>query len=189
MATPPKVPVYSLPELKSTTDDAIAPYLTSLPKPYTFTANNTKSNVRLALGYSAVAIAAVSFWQDYTRGWEATRPWIFSAVVAYFVLNFVLTIWILLVEAGQVFEGTTEKGEKVRLCSSSKKHSPVYTLRITHTSPTGKVLQEKIIESSFARWFSSDGTFQQDAFRLWLSSELGPVVPSSTHGDSRKESK
>ncbi|KMU89964.1 hypothetical protein CIHG_07647 [Coccidioides immitis H538.4] len=50
----PKVPIYSLNELKSTTDDAIAPYLTSLPNPYTFVENNSKSNIRLLLGYGAV---------------------------------------------------------------------------------------------------------------------------------------
>lgn len=103
------------PELKNTTDDAVAPYLMRLPKPYTFTENNTKSNVRLILGYSAVAIAAFAFYKDYMEGWEATQPWIFGAVVAYFALNCALTIWIWLVDGGQVFEGTTEKGDKVCL--------------------------------------------------------------------------
>ena len=50
------------------------------------------------------------------EGWEATQPWILSAVAAYFVLNFALTVWIWLVEGGQVFEGSTEKGEKVCHC-------------------------------------------------------------------------
>jgi hypothetical protein len=101
-------------ELKNTTDDAIAPYLTKLPKPYNFVADNTKSNVRLLLGYSAVTLAGVAFYIDYKYGWEATLPWILPAVVVYFALNGALTLWIWLVEAGQVFEGTRAGGEKVR---------------------------------------------------------------------------
>src|SRR6266513_2410 len=45
------------PDLKNTTDDALMPYLTTLPEPYKFTINNSNSNVRLILGYSAVTIA------------------------------------------------------------------------------------------------------------------------------------
>lgn len=107
-------------ELKSTSDDAIGPYLTSLPAPYTFTADNTKSNIRLCLGYVAVSIAAVSFYVDYAKGWEATKQWILPAVIAYFILNVALTMWIWTVEAGQVFEGTRHSGERVRLRQSSR---------------------------------------------------------------------
>jgi hypothetical protein len=36
------------------------------------------------------------------------------AVLIYFTLNLALTTWIWGVEAGQIFEGTREGGEKVR---------------------------------------------------------------------------
>lgn len=90
------------------------PYLTNLPAPYTFTPNHTKSNVRFALGYSAVAISAFTFYADRTLGWEATTsPWIIAAVVSYFILNSALTYWIWGVEAGEVFYGTRKSGETV----------------------------------------------------------------------------
>ncbi|WEW58422.1 signal peptidase complex subunit spc2 [Emydomyces testavorans] len=164
-------------ELKSTTDDAVAPYLATLPKPYTFIADNTKSNVRLMLGYGAVSIAAVSFYIDYTKGWQATKPWILPAVIAYFVMNLALTIWIWGIEAGQVFEGSKIGGERLRLCSSAKKYSPLYNLRILRTSALGETLQEKNIAAPFTQWFSADGVFQREAFKQWLAGEIGVPAP------------
>ncbi|EER29731.1 hypothetical protein CPC735_074130 [Coccidioides posadasii C735 delta SOWgp] len=160
-------------ELKSTTDDAIAPYLTSLPNPYTFVENNSKSNIRLLLGYGAVSIAAVSFYIDYTKGWEATKPWILPAVIAYFVLNLALTLWIWGVEGGQIFEGSGDEIERLRICSSTKKHAPLYHLHIHHTSSLGNMPQEKTAVAPFTQWFSGDGTFHCEAFRQWLAAEIG----------------
>ena len=104
----------SLPDLKNTTDDALAPYLTSLPKPYRFTVNNLNTDIRLLLGYSAVAIAGVTFYVDRKLNWAALDAWVAGAVIAYFILNTALTYWIWGVEAGQVFSGTRDGGEKVR---------------------------------------------------------------------------
>lgn len=101
-------------DLKNTTDDAIPAHLTTLPQPYTFTQDHTKTNVRFALGYTAVAIAAFTFYADRKLGWEATRsPWIIAAVVSYFVLNSVFTYWVWAVEAGEVFRGRRVSGEMV----------------------------------------------------------------------------
>jgi hypothetical protein len=66
------------------------------------------------LGYSAVAIAAFTFYADRKLGWEATTsPWIIAAVVSYFILNSALTFWIWAVEAGEVFHGKRKTGETV----------------------------------------------------------------------------
>lgn len=68
------------------------------------------------LGYSAVAIAAFTFYADRKLGWEATKsPWIIAAVVSYFVLNTAFTYWIWAVEAGEVFSGKRKSGETVRI--------------------------------------------------------------------------
>lgn len=92
----------------------MTPYLTNLPAPFAFTPDYTKSNVRFILGYSAVAIAAFTFYADRNLGWEATTsPWIIAAVGSYFVLNSALTFWIWAVEAGQVFQGKRQTGETV----------------------------------------------------------------------------
>lgn len=107
-------------DLKNATDDALAPYLTTLPKPYTFKQQHYTTNVRLALGYAAVVIAGILFYADYKVGWDATKAYTGPACIAYFVLNGALTYWIWAVEAGTVFVGTREGGQKVGLCKNTQ---------------------------------------------------------------------
>lgn len=90
-------------DLKNTTDDAILPFMVGKNK---FKQNHVLTDVRLALGYSAVLISAVTFYFDYTSTWEKTKGWTLWAVVAYFILNGALTLWIWGVEKGKVFNGS-----------------------------------------------------------------------------------
>ncbi|KAJ5591880.1 uncharacterized protein N7459_002249 [Penicillium hispanicum] len=168
-----KVPVYSTNDLKSTSDDALLPYLSTLPAPYAFAVDHTKTNVRFVLGYSAVAIAAFTFYADRKLGWEATTsPWIITAVVVYFILNTALTYWIWAVEAGEVFSGKRKTGETISISSSAKKYSTPYKLHVVYKSAAGKVLQDKRFEAPFTKWFSADGIFHPEPFRHWLASEV-----------------
>ncbi|GLB05031.1 hypothetical protein AtubIFM57258_011062 [Aspergillus tubingensis] len=168
-----KVPVYSVNDIKSTTDDALAPYLGSLPQPYTFAQDHTKTNVHLFLGYAAVAIAGFSFYAERKLNWEATHsPWIIAAVLSYFTLNSLLTYWVWAVEAGEVFRGKRKSGETIIIRSSVQKHSPLYKLRVQYKSAQGKTLQEKEIETSFTKWFAADGTFHPEPLRAWLAGEI-----------------
>lgn len=105
-----RISPYSLNDLKNTTDDALGNYLRGLG----FQQDNSKLDVRLALGYVAVTIAGATFVADYKLGWEATRTWTAVAVAVYVVLNSALTYWMYFVEKGLVFEGV-RNGNKVRL--------------------------------------------------------------------------
>ncbi|CAG8909860.1 unnamed protein product [Penicillium egyptiacum] len=168
-----KVPVYSTNDLKSTSDDALLPYLTNLPAPYAFTPDHSKTNIRFLLGYSAVAIAGFTFYADRTLGWEATTsPWIIAAVGTYFVLNSILTYWIWAVEAGEVYSGKRKTGETISVSSSAKKFSKLYRLHVIYKSASGKVLQDKRCEAPFTTWFSADGVFHPEPFRRWVASEI-----------------
>lgn len=100
---------YNLSELKNTTDDTLGNYLRSLG----FQQDNSKLDVRLALGYAAVIVAGATFAADYKLGWEATKYWTAVAVAVYAVLNGGLTYWMWAVEKGLVFQGT-RSGSKVR---------------------------------------------------------------------------
>jgi hypothetical protein len=91
-------------DLKNTTDDALPNYLTSLK----FRQSHYLTDIRLALGYSAVVIAAITFYADWKLGWDKTKYGTFWAVLAYFVLNGALTFWIWGVESGMVFVGDIE---------------------------------------------------------------------------------
>jgi signal peptidase complex subunit 2 len=99
---------YNLSDLKNTTDDALGNYLRSL----SFTQDNSKTDIKLAVGYAAVVIAAATFAADYKLGWEATKNWTAVAVVAYAALNGLFSYWLWFVERGLVFEGS-RNGKKV----------------------------------------------------------------------------
>lgn len=69
--------------------------------------------MRLALGYSALAIAAACFAWDYKFGFESTKIYTAVAVALYTVLNSALTLWIWTREKGTVYVGTAPSGETV----------------------------------------------------------------------------
>lgn len=100
-----KIAVYSVPDLKNTTDDALPNYLTSLK----FKPNYQTQDIKLALGYTAVAISAALFYADWKLGWDQTKAYTLPAVAVYFLLNGIFTYWIFYVEKGAIFVG--EKGE------------------------------------------------------------------------------
>lgn len=110
-----KISPYSLQDLKNTTDDALGNYLRGIG----FKQDNSKTDVKLVVGYLAVIIAGATFVADYKLGWEATKGWTAVAVAAYAVLNGVFTYWLWFVEAGLVFEGSKD-GKKVCLESSTR---------------------------------------------------------------------
>ncbi len=109
-----KISPYSLNDLKNSTDDALGNYLRSL----NFKQDNSKLDFRLAVGYVAVVIAAVTFVADYKLGWDATKFGTAFAVAAYAILNGVYTYWMWAVEKGVVFEGARQGGQKVRASMS-----------------------------------------------------------------------
>jgi len=81
-----------------------------------FKQSNIYTDVRLAIGFTACAIAGAAFYCDffYTVTFEKAKELTFYAVIAYFVLNTILTWWIWGVEGGKVFIGE-RNGVKVRL--------------------------------------------------------------------------
>lgn len=88
-------------DLKNTTDDALPNYLNSLK----FRQSHYYTDVRHALGFSAVLIAAATFGLDYKYGWDKTKNGTLWAVLAYFILNSALSLWIWRVEQGCIYSG------------------------------------------------------------------------------------
>lgn len=172
MAGAPKIAVHSLSDLKNTTDDALPNYLDSLR----FRQQHTQTDVRLGLGYTAVAIAGALFYYDWKFGWAASKPYTLPAVVAYFLLNGAFTYWLWFVERGVVYEGEGKTG-KIRIASSTKKHIPIYECDVTYTpAPYASNPQQKLhIRAPMTRWFTADGYFVAKPFQQWLASEI-PVV-------------
>jgi hypothetical protein len=77
-----------------------------------FKQSNILTDIRLAIGFTACAIAGATFYYDYTLGWDKTKAATLYAVAAYFTLNTLLTWWIWWVEGGKVYIGERD-GVKV----------------------------------------------------------------------------
>ena len=75
--------------------------------------------------------------------------------------------------------------EQITIKSSSKKHTALYKLHVKYTSPTGKVLQEKQVETEFTKWFSADGVFHPNPFRNWLASEVEVLRLAAKENEKR----
>jgi signal peptidase complex subunit 2 len=186
MSQPQKVPLYSLPDLKSAIDTTIPTLLTSLPKPYTLTQSHLYTNVRLALGYSAVLIAGALFYLDYRHGWDVTKPYTLPACVLYFLLNGALTLWVYVFEKSLIFSGRREGGQKLTLRSYVEKPKPEYILGIEYASPDGgKKWQDVNVAVPFAKLFSVQGYLQKAELRKWLAREV-EVVGMALPEEARK---
>ncbi|RMD42640.1 hypothetical protein DV735_g2482, partial [Chaetothyriales sp. CBS 134920] len=176
---PRKAPLFSLPDLKGTTDDTIPQLLTSsswlAPTTYTIRQDHTLANVRLALGYTSLALAAALFYADWKLGgWEVTRPYTLPACVVYFALNGALSYWIWAVERGTIFRGVVTAasggGERgvLTLRSSVKKNEPVY-----HSH----------VEGRFSEWFNMYGYIDKPALKSWLAKNINVIGEAVSKND------
>ncbi|KAI9731960.1 MAG: hypothetical protein M1834_004411 [Cirrosporium novae-zelandiae] len=183
-----KINKYSLPDLKNTTDDHLPLYLSSHPSTggLAFVPSYYLTDIRLALGYTAVTIAAITFYYDYKLGFEATKHYTFYTVIVYFILNTLLTAWIYFIEKGTVFVGT-KGGNKIAIRTEAKKNKPIYYLTVSWGKNDGAPLQEKTYEGSFTQWFTQDGEFVEEALRNWLASSV-PVIGKADPSRAAKKS-
>ncbi|KAK3372550.1 microsomal signal peptidase 25 kDa subunit-domain-containing protein [Podospora didyma] len=172
-----KITVYNAADLKNTSDDAIPNYLNSLK----FKQSHRLTDVRLAMGYSAFTIAGACFLWDYKLGFESTK-WLTAAAVAiYTLLNGALTLWIMMVEKGTVYEGTAPSGETLRITTATKKQAakgqaPQYHVTVQVTPKGGNGSSKKLeISRPFAEWFDGTGAFVAAPFQSMLASAV-PVI-------------
>lgn len=171
-------------DLKNTSDDAIPTYLNSLQ----FKQSHKLADVRLALGYTAFAICAATFYWDYKLGFESTKLYTTIAVILYSIINGFLTFWIWGVEKGAIYIGTAPSGESVSISSSTTKHVPIYKLVIKTTGKDGKVKETKI-EKSFAEWFDAAGHFVALPFQQMFASNVAVIGKADPKRIVTKEKK
>lgn len=178
-------------DCKNTTDDALQNYLNGLK----FRQSHWYTDVKLALGYTAVIIAAITFSLDYKYGFEATKQFTTWAVVVYFLLNGAFTYWIWQVENGLIYVGAW-KGRKVSCCypalcvvppansleqitisTRTDKFDPTYKLSVTyHPSSLNTIPPvSKEISAPFMQWFTADGFFVAAPFQQWLATNIDMV--------------
>ncbi|KAJ6257680.1 hypothetical protein Dda_7468 [Drechslerella dactyloides] len=173
MAVPTKICTYSLPDLKNTTDDAVA---TQYLATKSFRQSHTLTDVRLGLSTAACVVAATTFYLDYTQGFEPTKSFTFYACIVYFTLNALLTGWLYLFEGSTIYVGAHKTADvSLTLASSVVRHDPTYRLKIIQSQVVDgrKVLREREVECPFASWFDERGFFVRRPFETWM----GSVVP------------
>ncbi|KAI0144650.1 microsomal signal peptidase 25 kDa subunit-domain-containing protein [Xylariaceae sp. FL1272] len=170
MASQEKITVHNLADLKNTSDDAIPNYLNSLH----FKQDHSLVDTRLALGYTAFAIAAACFLWDYQFGFESTKWYTAAAVALYSLVNGALTLWISFVEKGTIYQGTAKDGSKISISTATTKNIPIYNLTITITPKNSKPSEIKL-SRSFAQWFDAQGRFITLPFQVMLASSV-PLI-------------
>ncbi|PHH81305.1 hypothetical protein CDD82_1049 [Ophiocordyceps australis] len=173
MASPDKINPYNLADLKNTSDDTIPNYLNSLK----FRQSSYLVDVRLALGYSSIVIAAACGLWDYKFGFESTKLYTAVAVAVYTILDCALIFWLSEVEKGTVYQGYAPSGEQITIASSTKKNDPTYRLAISVKSPGGETSTFNIAKP-FAEWFDETGRFVAPPFQQMLATHV-PVIGKS----------
>jgi hypothetical protein len=63
---------------------------------------------------------------------------------------------------------------QIRISSHTKKHTPVYELKVTVTGKGSKA-QSLEISAPFSNWFTSDGYFIAKPFQQWLASNVSVI--------------
>ncbi|KAI1821929.1 microsomal signal peptidase 25 kDa subunit-domain-containing protein [Xylaria intraflava] len=170
MASQERITVHNLADLKNTSDDAIPNYLNSLK----FKQVHSLVDTRLALGYTAFAIAAACFLWDYKLGFENTKLYTAVAVALYSIVNGALTLWISFVEKGVVYQGIALDGTKISVSTSTKKNVPTYHLVVDITSENGTSSKIEFARS-FTEWFDAQGHFVALPFQTMLATTV-PVI-------------
>lgn len=167
-----QISLYSVTDLKNNTDDTIPVYLNSLK----FNQSHYLSDVRLAIGYVAILIAAATFFWDYKYGFETTKVYTGFAVVIYTILNSILTIWVTFVEKRIIYVGTNCNGDRIQISSKSDKYVPVYNLTVTtclRNQP--EKLHTIVLKKSFSDWFNQAGYLVPSRLQHMLASNV-PVI-------------
>lgn len=140
--------------------------------------SHTLTNTRLALGYSAFALCAATFYWDYTYGFESTKLYTALAVALYTVLNGALTFWIFYIEAGTIYSGASPTGDTITIATKTDKHIPIYNMTITTYWKGGSKPEVVKLKLPFTKWFDREGHFVSLPFQQVLASNV-PLVGAS----------
>jgi len=190
-----KVNNASLTELKLACDDALRRYLS---RPEHFKIQHTHTDIRLALGYAGVVVAAATGLYSWKREFEETKPIVWLGVILYMLLTGVQTLYSYFVEGNTVFVGkrktVNKRIETERLTIGAKTLpsdksefavGPRYSLHAAyvHTANNGKSLIRKSKQSTeapFTTWFDEEGKMDEVAFGEWVGAFVEKLVGDSS---------
>ncbi|KAF4618834.1 hypothetical protein D9613_010044 [Agrocybe pediades] len=184
-------------ELKNACDDAVKRFLS---RPELFKQNHRHTDVRLALGWLSVFVAAGTALYGYKIDFETSKPMVSVGLAIYIALSVAQTLYAYFVEGNTIFIGkrkTLSKriiSEHVQINSStipaskvttslSPSNSPSYQLAVSYMRSTnaGKSLLAKgrtKASQPFGAFFDDEGIMHQEAFEQWV----GQLVEEAMDG-------
>lgn len=177
-----KVNNANLTELKNACDDAVKRFLS---RPELFKQIYLHTDVRLALGWLSVFVAAGTAFYGYKVEFEQSKPVVTIGLVVYIILTTLSTLYAYFIEGDTIFVGKRKTfskriiTERISLSSSSPPLSksstcPSYAVSLQYVRSTngGKTLLGRGKTrgaAEYNKFFDERGVMDQPAFEKWVA--------------------
>ncbi|PBK79912.1 hypothetical protein ARMGADRAFT_1021229 [Armillaria gallica] len=180
----------NLTDLKNACDDAVKRYLS---RPELFKQIFLHTDVRLALGWSSVLVAAGTALYGYKVEFEIAKPVVWVGLSLYIILSLVQTLYAYFVEGDTVFVGKRKTfskrivTERITLASRTEPvkqtKPPSYELTVSYVRSTsnGKSLLAKgktRSKKEYNAFFDENGVMDQERFEKYV----GELVEQAMEG-------
>ncbi|CAA7267210.1 unnamed protein product [Cyclocybe aegerita] len=181
-------------ELKNACDDAVKRYLS---RPELFKQIHLHTDVRLALGWLSVFVAAGTAFYGYKVDFEKSKPVVTIGLVVYMILTAAQTLYAYFIEGATIFVGKRKTfskriiTERIHLDSNtvspsksgkisttvSASNAPSYQLSVSYVRSTngGKSLLAKgrtRASQPYSSFFDEQGTMNQEVFERWVGEQV-----------------
>ncbi|KAJ2914558.1 hypothetical protein MD484_g5860, partial [Candolleomyces efflorescens] len=186
-----KVNNANLTELKNACDDAVKRFLS---RPELFKQIYLHTDVRLALGWLSVFVAAGTAFYGYKVDFEKSKPVVTIGLIVYILLTVISTLYAYFIEGDTIFVGKRKTfskriiTERITLSSSTtpvskSSPSPSYSVSLHYVRSTngGKTLLGRGRTKGaapYTKFFDEKGVMNQEAFEKWV----GGLVETSMDG-------
>ncbi|KAL0959842.1 hypothetical protein HGRIS_011518 [Hohenbuehelia grisea] len=179
-------------DLKNSCDDAVKRYLS---RPDLFKQIHIHTDIRLALGWISVFVAAGTAFYGYKVDFETSKPVVWAGLVLYIVLTSIQAAYAYIVEGDIVFVGKRKTfakrivTERITISSrttpSRPNKPPTYGLSVSYvrSASGGKTLLgrgKKNHAREYNAFFDETGVLHQEVFEAWV----GSVVEEAMEGKS-----
>lgn len=180
----------NLTDLKNACDDAVKRYLS---RPELFKQIYLHTDVRLALGWSSVLVAAGTAFYGYKVEFEISKPVVWVGLSLYIFLTLIQTLYAYFIEGDTVFVGKRKTfskrivTERITLASRTEPvkqgKPPSYELTVSYVRSTsnGKSLLAKgktRSKKEYNSFFDENGVMNQERFEQYV----GELVEQAMEG-------
>ncbi|KAG5349447.1 hypothetical protein C0989_003878 [Termitomyces sp. Mn162] len=187
-----KVNNANLTELKHALDDALKRYL---GRPDLFKQSYLHTDVRLALGWLSVFVAAGTALYGYKVEFEESKPLVWVGLLSYMALSVIQSLYAYFIEGNIVFVGRRKTfskriiTERITISSTTtpvkKSKPPAYSLSLHYVRSTsgGKSLLAKGKTQShkgYNAFFDGLGTLDQEKFEQWVGGLVEQAMQGKT---------